>query len=92
MPGRSIGGEVYNIGSNKAWKIGELVGMLIDASWVKGIELEQQTRRIRPNDIPVMRCDASKVEQAIGWRPEIPIERMLQDLLNDWRDAIIVHT
>src|SRR5574337_1316631 len=38
---------------------------------------------IRPNDIPVMRCDASKVEQAIGWRPDIPIEQTLLDLLND---------
>lgn len=89
---RAQGGEVYNIGSNKAWKIGEIVGMLIDASRVKGIELEQQSRRVRPNDIPVMRCDASKVEQTIGWRPEIPIEQTLHDLLNDWRDAIIVHT
>lgn len=86
---RAHGGEVYNIGSNTAWKIGEIVGMLIDASRVKGIELEQQSRRIRPNDIPVMRCDASKVEQAIGWRPDIPIEQTLLDLLNDWRDTIM---
>jgi GDP-4-dehydro-6-deoxy-D-mannose reductase len=83
---------VYNISGNKAWEIGNIVGMLIDASRVKGIELEQQTLRIRPNDIPVMRCDASKVERAIGWRPEISIEQMLLDLLNDWRGAIIVHT
>jgi len=63
--------------------------VLIVASRVKGIALEQQTLRIRPNDVPVMRCDASKVEQAIGWRPEIPIEQTLLDLLNDWRGAII---
>jgi len=88
---RAQGGEVYNIGSNKAWKIGDIVGILIGASRVKGIELEQQSLRVRPNDIPVMRCDASKVEQAIGWRPEIPIERTLQDLLDYWRDTIIVH-
>jgi len=85
-------GEVYNIGSNKAWKIGDIVGMLIEASRVKGIRLERQSRRVRPNDIPVMRCDASKVEKAIGWRPEIPIERTLQDLLNYWRETIIVHS
>lgn len=65
--------------------------MLIDASRVKGIELEQQSRRVRPNDIPAMRCDVSRVERAIRWRPEIPIEQALLDLPNDWRDAIIVH-
>ena len=85
------GGEVYNIGSNKAWRIGEIVGMLIGASRVKGIALEQQSLRVRPNDIPIMRCDASKAEKAIGWRPEIPIEQTLQDLLNYWRETFIVN-
>jgi dTDP-D-glucose 4,6-dehydratase len=39
-----------------------------------------------------MRCDASKVEKAIGWRPEIPIERTLQDLLNYWRETIVLNS
>ena len=89
---KAKGGEVYNIGSNKAWRIGDIVGILIGASRVKGIALEQQSLRVRPNDLPIMHCDASKVEKAIGWRPEIPIERTLQDLLNYWRDTIIVHS
>lgn len=83
------GGEVYNIGSNKAWRIGDLLKTLISLSTVKEIELQQQEVRIRSNDIPLMFCDASKVEKAIGWRPEIPIERTLQDLLNYWRETII---
>ena len=81
-------GEVYNIGSNRAWEIGEIVSMLIGASRFKGIVLERQSLRVRPNDIPNMRCDASKADKAIRWRPEIPIERTLQDLLNYWRDTI----
>ncbi len=85
-------GEVYNVGSGKVWKIGDIVGILIGASQVKEIVLEQQSLRVRPNDIPIMRCDASKVEKAIGWQPEIPIERTLLDLLNYWRDTIIVHS
>lgn len=85
---KADGGEVYNIGSNKTWKIGEIVAMLVEASRVKGIALEQQSVRLRSNDVPVMRCDASKAEKTIGWRPEIPMERTLQDLLNYWRDTI----
>ncbi|WP_337288330.1 GDP-mannose 4,6-dehydratase [Candidatus Methylomirabilis sp.] len=85
---KAKGGEVYNIGSNRAWKIGDIIGMLIEASRVKEIALEQQSLRVRQNDIPIMRCDTSKVEKAIGWRPDIPIERTLQDLLNYWRETI----
>ena len=82
------GGEVYNIGSNKAWKIWDLVKILIGESLVKGIELQQQQVRVRTNDIPLMLCDASKLRKAFGWEPEIPMEQTLRDLLGYWREAI----
>lgn len=84
------GGEVYNIGSNKAWKIWELVKILIGESRVKGIELQQQQVRVRPNDIPFMLCDASKLKKEFGWKPEIPMEQTLRDLLDYWREKIRV--
>jgi GDP-4-dehydro-6-deoxy-D-mannose reductase len=85
---KARGGEVYNIGSNKAWKIRDIVGMLISASRTKGIALERQSVRVRPNDIPVMRCDALKLEKEFGWKPEIPMEQTLRDLLDYWRETI----
>lgn len=84
------GGEVYNIGSGKAWRIGDILKTLIAESTVKDIRMEQQEIRIRPNDIPLMRCDASRLEREFGWRPKIPIEQTLGDLLEYWREKVNV--
>jgi len=85
---RAKRGEVYNIGSNTALRIGDLLEILIGESTVKGITLRQQPVRMRHNDIPVMLCDASKLEKELGWKPAIPIRRTLRDLLGYWREKI----
>jgi GDP-4-dehydro-6-deoxy-D-mannose reductase len=85
---KAKGGEVYNVGSNRAWRIGDLMAMLIGESTIKDIELQEQQIRIRPNDILVMLCDASKLGKEMGWKPEIPIRQTLRDLLSYWRDEI----
>jgi len=81
-------GEVYNIGSGKAWRIGDLVDILIRNSTAKGIKLKQQRVRVRENDIPCMCCDASKLENDWGWKPSISMRNTLQDLLEYWRKTI----
>ncbi|MBI3811905.1 MAG: GDP-mannose 4,6-dehydratase [Nitrospirae bacterium] len=83
---KSKGGEAYNVGSNRAWRIGDLMAMLIGESTVKEIKLQEQQIRIRPNDIQVMLCNASKLEKEMGWKPEIPIRQTLRDLLSYWRE------
>jgi GDP-4-dehydro-6-deoxy-D-mannose reductase len=35
--------------------------------------------------MPVLRGDATKAFEAVGWRPEIPFEQTLRDLLEYWR-------
>jgi GDP-4-dehydro-6-deoxy-D-mannose reductase len=80
------GGDVYNVGSGKAWRIGDLLKTLIADSTVKKIELQQQEVRIRSNDIPLMLCDASKLEKELGWKPMISIKQTLKDLLEYWRE------
>ncbi len=88
----SKGGDVYNVGSGKAWRIGDLLKTLIADSTVKEIELQQQKVRIRSNDIPLMLCDASKLEKELGWKPMISIEQTLQDLLGYWREKATVYS
>jgi GDP-4-dehydro-6-deoxy-D-mannose reductase len=79
-------GEVYNVGSGRAWRIGDMLKTLIAESTVKEIKLQQQEVRIRPNDIPMMLCDASKLKRDFGWKATIPIEQTLRDLLEYWRE------
>jgi GDP-4-dehydro-6-deoxy-D-mannose reductase len=40
---------------------------------------------MRPSDVPVLLGDSSKFQKATGWKPTIPFEQTLRDLLEHWR-------
>ena len=77
-------GEAYNICSGKAWTIREMLDMLLTMTKVK-VTIEQDPSRMRPSDVPVLLGDASKFQKATGWKPTIPFEQTLRDLLDYWR-------
>jgi GDP-4-dehydro-6-deoxy-D-mannose reductase len=81
-------GEVYNIGSGRSYEIRAVLDMLVSFSHVS-VRVQQDPDRMRPSDTPDIRCDASKLCQATGWRPEIPLEQSLRDVLDDWRKKVI---
>jgi GDP-4-dehydro-6-deoxy-D-mannose reductase len=82
---RGTVGEVYNLCSGVDWPIQRVLDYLIQASSVPRIEVRTDPTRLRPSDVPRLRGSAEKIEKAIGWRPEIPLERTLSDLLEYWR-------
>ena len=55
---------------------------------VSGIVVKEDPARLRPSDVPHLLGDASKVRQALGWKPEIPFEQTLLDTLEYWRRRI----
>jgi GDP-4-dehydro-6-deoxy-D-mannose reductase len=77
-------GEVYNIASGKAVRIGDMLSKLIVLSGVQ-IKIKQDSRRFRPLDAPVVVGDSTKFRRATGWQPRIPFDKTLQDLLEYWR-------
>ena len=81
-------GEVYNIGSGRSYAIQEILNIIVSYSRVS-VRVEQDPARMRPSDIPDIHCDASKLIQATGWRPEIPLEQSLRDVLDEWREKVI---
>jgi GDP-4-dehydro-6-deoxy-D-mannose reductase len=81
-------GEVYNLCSGRAWSIQEVLDFFLAQSRVREIAIKEDPARLRPSDVPILLGDASKVEKAVGWRPEIPFERTLQDTLAYWRERI----
>jgi GDP-4-dehydro-6-deoxy-D-mannose reductase len=78
-------GEVYNLGSEQAHSVGELLKTLI-AMVKKPITIEQDPERVRPTDVPVMVSDCTKIREQTGWRPTISFEQSLQDVLDYWRE------
>jgi GDP-4-dehydro-6-deoxy-D-mannose reductase len=78
-------GEVYNLCSGRSWAIQRVLDFLLDQSRVKGIHIQTDPARLRPSDVMALEGDPSKVEEATGWKVEIPFERTLKDLLGYWR-------
>ena len=80
-------GEVYNICSGKAYSIRAVLDILIALSRKK-VEIAQKPERMRPSDVSILQGDNSKFVEKTGWRPEIPLKKTLEDLLNYWREKI----
>ena len=80
-------GEVYNICTGKAYKISEVLDILIGLSNVK-IEIKNDPSKMRPSDVPYLGGDSATFRDATGWKPEIPFEKTMKDLLNYWREKV----
>ncbi len=80
-------GEVYNIASGKGMKIKELLDRLVALSKVD-LEIKQDPKRLRPSDVELLVGSPEKFYKATGWKPEIPFDKTLSDLLDFWRSQI----
>ena len=49
------------------------------------VELEKDPARIRPNEAATVLGDSEKLEAETGWRPRIPLQQTISDLLEYWR-------
>jgi GDP-4-dehydro-6-deoxy-D-mannose reductase len=85
---RGEAGEVYNLCSGRAWVIHEILDFLLGEARVPGITVREEAARLRPSDVPVLRGDATRAQVAVGWRPEIPFEQTLRDVLDYWRRRV----
>ena len=78
-------GRPYNICSGRAISIRELLDLLIARARVS-VDVKVDPARYRPNDTPLLLGDPARLRDELGWTPEIPIERTLDDLLEYWRN------
>ncbi|NTU69688.1 NAD-dependent epimerase/dehydratase family protein [bacterium] len=78
-------GEVYNLGSDKAIKIKDILNILLSFS-SKKITVEQDKRFMHPSDIPVIEVSSVKFRRATGWRPKIIIKETLKEALTYWKE------
>ena len=80
-------GDVYNLGSGISFTMEEMLHKLIGLSTVQP-RIETDPSLLRPSDLPDLRANAQKFMDKTGWKPEIPIEKTLQDTLNYWRSIL----
>jgi GDP-4-dehydro-6-deoxy-D-mannose reductase len=79
--GRS--GRIYNVGSGICRRGGDLLDLLRQMTDASRPVVELAPGR-RQHPI----ADISRIRDEVGWRPEIPLEQTLRDVVNDWRNKI----
>jgi GDP-4-dehydro-6-deoxy-D-mannose reductase len=77
-------GVVYNVASGVGRSIRSILDALVSRSKVP-VRVEVDQTRMRPNDVPVVIGDFSRLKAVTDWRPEVAFDQMLDDLLSYWR-------
>jgi GDP-4-dehydro-6-deoxy-D-mannose reductase len=86
---RGVAGTVYNVASGVGRSIRAVLEALASRARVP-VRIDVDPERLRPQDIPVVIGDASRLREATGWAPAIPFERTIDDLLEYWRRSCFV--
>lgn len=80
-------GEPYNVASDRAIGVGEMLDVLLSFS-SKRIERRVDPNRLRPSDVRLLCGDSTKFRAATGWAPRIPFTQTMEDLLKYWRGRV----
>jgi GDP-4-dehydro-6-deoxy-D-mannose reductase len=80
-------GAVYNICSGRAYRIRQVLDILLGLSPAT-VEVREDAERLRPSDVQILVGDCSRFHEATGWTPTIPFEVTLKDLLDYWRQRV----
>ncbi len=84
-----IPGECYNIGGTFSCTVGDMLDHLVSISQARdSITIETEAARLRLLDADLQVPDTSKFHQHTGWKPEIPFEKTMKDLLDYWRSRV----
>lgn len=78
-------GAVYNICSEKTWKIKQVLNLLLKLSKVK-IKIKKDPKRMRPSDVEILLGSCEKFKKQTRWEPKITFKKTMFDLLNYWRE------
>ena len=79
-------GHPINICTGTAYKISEILEMLIDISGLK-VSVEADPALMRPSDEPLLLGDNSKL-RALGWERKYTMRQTLEAVYEDWLSRI----
>jgi GDP-4-dehydro-6-deoxy-D-mannose reductase len=87
MMARATPGQVYNVCSGHGVAIRELVAAFTARARCS-VRMVQDPSRFRPNDVPLLVGDHTRLTTDTGWTPQIPFEKTVDDLIEYWRRRI----
>jgi GDP-4-dehydro-6-deoxy-D-mannose reductase len=83
---RGEAGKAYNVASGQGQRLRDVVLALVARARVP-IEVEEEASRLRPNDVPYLVGDPTRLKEATGWKPVHPFADTLGALLEAARSA-----
>ena len=83
---QGVPGEAYNVCSGTAVSIQSIADQLVAASG-HDLTLRVDPELFRPNDVPIRYGDATKLHLQTGWKPEIPLNTTLAEVLSHALEA-----
>jgi GDP-4-dehydro-6-deoxy-D-mannose reductase len=81
-------GDCFNIAGEEAFKLPEVIEMMLSMSTRQDIKVVTDQDRLRPIDADYQMFDNTKIRTTIDWKPQISVKKMFSDLLNHWRGEI----
>lgn len=81
-------GAVYNVCTGRDVSIQEIADGLLGLAG-SSLQLETDPLLVRPVEVPVLRGDPQHLQDATGWKPEVPLEQTLADVLAYWRQHAV---
>jgi len=79
-----VRGATYNVCSGRDVAVLEVAQRLCALAEVE-VELVEDPELVREVDVPVLVGDGSRLRADTGWRPRIPLDQTLADVLAYWR-------
>ena len=80
-------GAYYNIGGTHTCTVSEMLDTLVGKSPLS-FSVVTDPERLRPIDADLQVPDTTKFRQHTGWKPVIPFDKTMQDLLDYWRERV----
>ena len=77
--------EVYNVCSGQGRKLREIIELASDLLNIKP-EIVIDETRIRPNDVPQVIGDNTKLKVQLGWQQKYTLNNTLQDMIAYWKN------
>jgi len=78
------GGEAYNICTGRSVEVADVLRHLLDLAGAD-LRVEVDPDLLRPVDVPELRGDPTRLRDATGWEPQIPLDDTLRAVLAEAR-------
>lgn len=80
-------GEAYNVSSEYAYKISDIIKQ-IEKETGSSYILKTDNKLLRPTDEKIIIGDVSKLKKDTGWKQQISFEQTIKDMLDYWRTKL----